>query len=257
MNTTLQRLEQGGIQFERKAEGPMSLGRQTPGVFGEGRRGLVQWAAMEENFDNQGEGGDEAQAVRPPVPTSAPPPTPNAEPLAPTKPGLTELLVPFVIMAVVLVLDQYTKRVVEANIPLYSYWAPVPSLENIFRITHVANTGGVFGLFQGTGTFFAALAIVVVAVIVYFNFTLPGKSRLLRTALGLQLGGGLGNMIDRFRLGHVTDFIDIGPWYIFNVADMALVSGIILFAVYIIREERQQKQAEAETAVLHPVDSQE
>lgn len=162
----------------------------------------------------------------------------------PTEPGpaFAELVLPLLIMAVVLVLDQGTKRLVETRIPLYSYWAPFPGLENLFRITHTANTGAVFGLFQGTGMFFAGLAIIVAVAILYINYTLPGKQWLLRLALGLQLGGALGNMIDRFRQGHVTDFIDIGPWYIFNVADMALVGGVILFGIVLIRDERNTRK---------------
>lgn len=157
-------------------------------------------------------------------------------------PAFAELVLPLLIMAVVLVLDQGTKRLVETRIPLYSYWSPFPGLENLFRITHTANTGAVFGLFQGTGMFFAGLAIIVAVAILYINHTLPGKQWLLRLALGLQLGGALGNMIDRFRQGHVTDFIDIGPWYIFNVADMALVGGVILFGIVLIRDERNTRK---------------
>ncbi len=157
------------------------------------------------------------------------PSAPN-EPAAELSPaGVGERLLPFLIAAVVLGLDQLSKYLVETRIPLYSYWAPIPALEGIFRLTHTANTGAVFGLFQGTGMFFAGLAVVVAGAIIYFNITLPGGQRLLRLALGLQLAGALGNLVDRLRQGHVTDFIDIGPWYIFNVADMAIVGGVILF----------------------------
>ena len=168
-------------------------------------------------------------------------PTRSETPTEP-RPAFAELVLPLLIMAVVLILDQGTKRLVETRIPLYSYWASFPGLENLFRITHTANTGAVFGLFQGTGMFFAGLAIIVAVAILYINYTLPGKQWLLRLALGLQLGGALGNMIDRFRQGHVTDFIDIGPWYIFNVADMALVSGVILFGIVLIRDERNTRK---------------
>lgn len=158
-------------------------------------------------------------------------------------------------MAVILLLDQLSKYLVETRIPLYSYWAPIPALENLFRLTHTANTGAVFGLFQGTGMFFAALAVFVAGAIIYFNLTLPGGQWLLRIALGLQLGGALGNLIDRLRQGHVTDFIDVGPWYIFNIADMAVVGGVILFGIVLIREERkQQKNAPSK---LNPADTQE
>ena len=171
------------------------------------------------------------------------------------KPSLGEKLLPFFIMGLVLALDQSSKYLVETRIPLYGYWAPLPSLENVIRFTHTANSGAVFGLFQGTGMFFAVLAVIVAGAIIYFNVTLPGGQWLLRLALGLQLGGALGNLTDRLRQGHVTDFIDIGPWYIFNVADMAIVGGVILFGIVLIRDERQARQAALPD--MQPADSQE
>jgi signal peptidase II len=156
-------------------------------------------------------------------------------------------------MAVVLLIDQVTKHLVETRIPLYGEWAPFPALAGLFRFTHVANNGAVFGLFQGSGWFFGILAVIVATAIVYFNFTLPGGQWLIRVALGLQLAGALGNMIDRLRIGHVTDFIDIGPWYIFNVADMAIVSGVILFGIALLRDGWEEKEA-GKPSTLSPVD---
>lgn len=181
-------------------------------------------------------------------------PTPAAEPPLP-KARLGELLLPLVVMGVVLLIDQLSKNLVETRIPLYGYWAPIPALADWFRITHTGNTGAVFGLFQGSGMFFAALAVVVSAAIIYFNVTLPGGQWLLRLALGLQLGGALGNMTDRLRQGHVTDFIDVGPWYIFNVADMAIVGGVILFAIVLLRDMR--RESTAQSPALTPADTQE
>jgi signal peptidase II len=169
------------------------------------------------------------------------------------RPGLFERALPILIMAVVLLLDQASKNLVETRIPLYGYWAPFQALEGFFRITHTANTGAVFGLFQGSGMFFAALAVVVAGAIVYFNMTLPGGQWLLRLALGLQLGGALGNMVDRLRQGHVTDFIDVGPFYIFNVADMAIVGGVILFGIVILRDGWEEKKS-AKPSTLHAAD---
>jgi len=165
---------------------------------------------------------------------------PTAE--TPVRPSWAERLLPFAIMAGVLILDQLSKYLVETRIPLYGTWAPIPSLEGLFRIVHTSNSGAVFGLFQGTGAFFAVLGVVVVSAIIFFNFTLPGGQWLLRIAIGLQLGGAIGNLVDRLRReGHVTDFIDIGPWYIFNLADLAIVSGVILFGWIMLQEARQAK----------------
>ena len=176
--------------------------------------------------------------------------------------GWGEKLLPFLILAVVIFLDQLTKYLVETRIPLYGVWAPIPALEGIFRIVHTANTGAVFGLFQGSGMFFAALAVVVAIAIAYFNMTLPGHQWLIRVARGLQLGGALGNLIDRLRQGHVTDFVDTGPWYIWNLADLAIVSGVILFGFAYLREMRreeavkraEQAQTAAEQAEPRPLE---
>lgn len=151
-----------------------------------------------------------------------------------------ERLIPFGVMAIVLLLDQVTKRMVEARLDLYEIWAPIPAIEPFFRILHTTNTGMAFGLFQQGGPIFAAFAFIVTAGIIYFNHTLPGNERLIRVALGLQLGGVLGNLIDRLRQGHVTDFLDFGPWPLFNVADTALVAGVILMAFAILTEGRRK-----------------
>ena len=146
---------------------------------------------------------------------------------------IAERVILFVTAIVVLGLDQYTKYLVESNLALFEVYAPIPSLESVFRIFHIYNTGATFGLFPGGGDIFRYLAIVVSLGIIYYNFILPRNHRLLRLALGLQMGGALGNMIDRFRIGHVTDFIDIGPWYIFNLADLAVVSGAVILGIMV------------------------
>jgi signal peptidase II len=150
-----------------------------------------------------------------------------------------ERLIPFLVMAAVLAVDQFTKYLIETRLPLYEVWAPIPAIEPFFRILHATNTGMAFGLFQGGGAIIAVVAVVVSGVIIYFNHTLPGNERLLRVALGLQLGGVLGNLIDRVRQGHVTDFLDFGPWPIFNIADTALVAGVILLAYVMLTEGRR------------------
>lgn len=165
-----------------------------------------------------------------------------AEPIPAT---WTERLITFVVMAIVLILDQSTKYLIETRLPLYEVYAPIPAIEPFFRLFHVTNTGMSFGLFQQGGTILAIIAVVVSLAIVYFNHTLPGNERLLRIALGLQLGGVLGNLIDRLRQGHVTDFLDFGPWPVFNVADTALVAGVILLGYVMLTEGRRQAKSEA------------
>lgn len=165
-----------------------------------------------------------------------------------------ERVMPFVIAAIIVLIDQISKRLVESNLELGEVWAPIPAIEPIFRILRTANTGAVFGLFQNAGIFFAILSFVLIGVIIYLNHSFPGGNPLIRVALGLQLGGALGNLIDRLRQGYVTDFVDMGPWYIFNVADFAIVSGTILFAYVMLREQWQemQREREASTAAGQP-----
>jgi signal peptidase II len=145
----------------------------------------------------------------------------------------------------VIIIDHITKLVVEGWLPHGHSWEPLPELLPLLRLTHVTNTGAAFGLFPSGRAIFAVIAAVVSLVILAYNFRLPAGHRLLRLALGLQLAGALGNLIDRVRLGHVTDFVDIGPWPVFNVADMAIVAGVTILAYLMWSEHRQEKRRAA------------
>jgi len=108
-----------------------------------------------------------------------------------------------------------------------------------FRFTHIYNSGAAFGLFPGQSFLLTIVALVgVVALLLYafffhhrfpFLYNWPG-----RLALGLVLGGTVGNLIDRIRLGHVTDFINFNLWPAFNLADSAIVVGMIIIAYLLI-----------------------
>jgi signal peptidase II len=154
----------------------------------------------------------------------------------------------FAVSGLVLILDIVSKEIVRNNLPLYTYWAPFPALEQFFRFTHTTNTGVAFGLFQNANALFAVFASVVSIGIIYFNQKLEPGNSLLRVALGLQLGGALGNLLDRILFGSVTDFLDFGPWPVFNVADTAVVAGVILMGYVILQEERKEKAEESNNA---------
>lgn len=149
--------------------------------------------------------------------------------------------------AAVIIVDQLTKLVIESTLPLYESWAPIPAIAAFFQISHVSNTGMAFGLFPAGSMLFAAAPVVVSLAILAYNYTLQSDQRLLRVALGLQLGGALGNLIDRVRIGHVTDFLDFGPWPVFNLADLSVVSGAIVLAWYFWQEGRERNEAEQQT----------
>jgi signal peptidase II len=130
--------------------------------------------------------------------------------------------------AVVVVLDQLTKAW------LTSFLAAGQSVDvvgDLIRLVHSRNAGGLFGFLQGQALPFALVSMVVVALIVLYHAR-SGRNDYLSITLGLLLGGALGNLIDRIRLGYVVDFVDAGlgdlRWYTFNVADAAISFAIVL-----------------------------
>lgn len=137
----------------------------------------------------------------------------------------------FLTALLVLAADQLSKTWLRSNL------ATGESLPEtgLFRLTHVQNTGAAFGLFQDQTFPLTIVAIVGIVVLLLFALLFSRRfpflaSRLGKLALGLVLGGTVGNLADRLNLGYVTDFIDIGIWPAFNVADSAIVVGVILFA---------------------------
>jgi signal peptidase II len=172
----------------------------------------------------------------------------NVEPATESQPSaddvpasLSEKAIVYLVMASVLLVDILSKLAVESRIQLNTTWMPIEALVPIFRITHVSNTGAAFGLFPSGGNLFLIVGIVVSVFIIVFNTRLPANHYLYRVALGLQLGGALGNLLNRLRIGHVTDFLDFGPWPIFNVADMCVVAGVLLLAFLMLRDERRMQ----------------
>lgn len=136
-----------------------------------------------------------------------------------------------------LVIDQISKRLVMTSFSPGESWNPVAALERWVSLTYVTNTGAAFGLFPDHGVLFMIIAVVVVAVIVFYYRYLPGDRWLVQTSLGLQLGGAMGNLLDRLRYGRVIDFIDFKIWPIFNLADSAVVVGVVILAYHLLRSE--------------------
>ncbi|MBI4188716.1 MAG: signal peptidase II [Chloroflexi bacterium] len=142
----------------------------------------------------------------------------------------------FALIALLVVMaDQFSKLWIRSNLNVGQSIPPT----GLFRLTYVRNTGAAFGLFQGQSLSLTLIALVgvgtmlLMAFFIYHRFPFL-ENRLSKLALGLILGGTIGNLTDRLRLGHVTDFIDIGMWPAFNIADSVIVIGVILF-VFSIR----------------------
>lgn len=110
----------------------------------------------------------------------------------------------------------------------------------VFRIVNSHNTGAAFGIFQGQSLALTIVALVGVGILLFYALPIYRRfplfdNMLSKAALGLVLGGTLGNLIDRLHLGFVTDFIDFGFWPAFNIADSAITVGVILFAYFALR----------------------
>lgn len=153
----------------------------------------------------------------------------------------------FVISLTVVTLDQWTKALVRQALPLGMEWLPFPALPFV-RIVHWYNSGAAFGLFQNGGLVFTILAIFVSLAILYYYPRLGDVHWSLRLALGLQLGGALGNLIDRLQFGMVTDFIAIGKFPVFNLADSSITIGTVLLFLSFWFYEHQPKTSSTDEA---------
>ena len=155
-----------------------------------------------------------------------------------------------VFAGVIVVLDQITKTLVRNNIPIGEYWSPWPWLTPIARIVHTNNTGVAFGMFQGQNTLFAIFMAIVALAIIYYYPRVAAEDWTLRLALGLQLGGALGNLYDRVTQGFVTDFISVGTFAIFNVADSSITIGVCVLLLGVWLQERRKKTAKKDESSL-------
>lgn len=164
-------------------------------------------------------------------------------------PGATRrMLALYGTAALVLALDQLTKHLVVTNL---AGRPPVDLLDDVVQLRYTTNSGGAFSLLTGAPLFFGIMAIVIVGGIIYASRRAQPLSLLV--VLGLVLGGALGNLTDRLLRGdgllrgEVVDFIKVGWWPVFNVADSCVVVGGILLAVFLGRAESEQRPAPADS----------
>ncbi|OUM96219.1 MAG: signal peptidase II [Thermobacillus sp. ZCTH02-B1] len=157
----------------------------------------------------------------------------------------------YAVAAVVFFLDQLTKKIIDANVPLKE---TISVIGDFFLITHVLNDGAAFSMLPGARTLFIVITIFVVIGIIWYTERNRRTGRpLLLTAFGLVLGGALGNFVDRVLYGHVIDFLQFNfgsyTFPIFNVADVGITTGvalILLDAVLDIRREQRKAHSASE-----------
>ena len=134
--------------------------------------------------------------------------------------------------------DQVTKNIVATSLAL----GDSVDIVGPFAIHHVQNSGIAFGLFSSATSIVIALTAIAVAWMVIFFARSGSRHPILPVALGLVVGGSVSNLVDRIRLGHVTDFLDVRFWPAFNLADTFIVVGVaILFAALVVVDRRPRR----------------
>lgn len=151
--------------------------------------------------------------------------------------------VPASVAAMVITLDQLSKLWVVAALGPETMTNFIPLFGDTVRIAYSHNTGIAFSLLQGHPELLTIGALLIVAGAIYFYTTqLPNRRTLVQVIIGLILGGAFGNLIDRVRLGYVVDFIQVGWFPIFNLADSAITIGAALLMLQFLRDELAQRQ---------------
>lgn len=163
-----------------------------------------------------------------------------------TKKHLKSYLILLPISGLIVILDQWTKAIIRMNLDFGDVWSPFEWLTPYARIVHWYNTGVAFGMFQDKNLLFSVLVFFISLSILIFYPKLTEDDWFLRIALSLQLGGSIGNLIDRLTVGHVTDFISVGNFPVFNIADSCITVGAFIMIIGLWVEERKQKAQKSE-----------
>lgn len=142
---------------------------------------------------------------------------------------------------VIIAVDQYSKYYIQTHM---LQGASIPVIQDIFHITYVLNPGAAFGMLEHQTAFFIVVALILLAGAIYFYPRIPAKNFMLRCGIGLQAGGAIGNVIDRIRTGYVVDFFDFRIWPVFNIADVAIVTGVcfIIFHILYLSGKEEERQ---------------
>jgi signal peptidase II len=158
------------------------------------------------------------------------------------------------IAGVIVALDQVTKALVDDFMTLHESRTIV---EGLVRLTYVQNRGAAFGILSEAGLpyqslMFSVVSLLALLAIALYAWRMPVQSRLPQTALAMVMGGAVGNLLDRARLGYVIDYVDMywGPhhWPAFNVADSAISVGVALLVIDILRNPEMDESPKAEIA---------
>ncbi len=165
----------------------------------------------------------------------------------PLKKYFSDYLYLILVSGTILALDQWSKWLVRTNLGFSQTWVPWDWLAPYARIINWKNTGAAFGMLQQFGGVFTILAFVVIVLILYYFPQIPRQDWPLRVALGLQMGGAMGNLVDRLTRGFVTDWISVGKFPVFNVADSSISVGAAVLIIGMWIQERKLKASQTES----------
>ncbi len=147
------------------------------------------------------------------------------------------------ISLLIVVLDQLTKTWIIRSLNVGESIYPIPWLAPFFRFIHWKNTGAAFGIFQNGNDVLKILTSIIAIVVAVYYYQVPEDQKLVRIPLSMMFGGAVGNLIDRFTLGYVTDFVAVGSFPVFNVADSSVTVGVGLLILAMTLEEHKAKKA--------------
>lgn len=159
------------------------------------------------------------------------------------KKTIKDYLFLLIVAGTIVLLDQWSKIFIRNSLAVGEIWSPWDWMTPYARFVHWQNTGVAFGMFQGQNFIFTILAILVSCVIIYYFPRVSSQDWLLRLALSLQLAGAVGNLVDRLTVGHVTDFISVGTFPVFNIADSSISVGVGILLLSVWLQERREKRA--------------
>lgn len=159
-------------------------------------------------------------------------------------------MISVIISLIVIIADQLSKFfVVEHLKPVGN----IPIIKGILDFSYVENRGAAFGMLSDNRVIFMAASVAIIALLLYIIYKYRGQNKLFDISMGFILGGGVGNMIDRIRLGYVIDFVDFCAFdfwkWVFNIADSAVVVGCILAIICLILEQKTGKSIFNENTV--------
>lgn len=141
-----------------------------------------------------------------------------------------------IITIIAILLDQLIKIIIKSKI----FNSSIILIPHVLNLTYVQNTGAAFGIGNNSTSMFVAVNVVIIGLITYFIFSKKEElSKLILIALHLVLAGGIGNLIDRIARGFVIDYIDISPlikYPVFNLADIFVVIGCLIIAVFLVKD---------------------